>query len=69
MLWAHRYLADLGPWRPRKQRDDNREQDNPAEPRWGFNRTVAYEADQYRNTSVKHHPKPGQISPVTYLNC
>ena len=57
-------------WRPREKGDLGWEEDlKTGRPRWGFEGTVADDLSHYRNRSVAHWFKPGEASPVKYVNC
>ncbi|MGY1810169.1 LEM-3-like GIY-YIG domain-containing protein [Blastococcus sp. SYSU D00669] len=56
-------------WRERVPGDRDWQRDVGKKPRLGFIGAPAPELEQLLNRSVKHLFKPGQASPVTYLNC
>lgn len=57
-------------WRQRRRGDRGWEDDvKTGRPRWGFDGEIADEIAHYRNRSVAHLFKPGDASPVKYLNC
>lgn len=64
-----REVYRIDAWRPRKEGDRDCIHDVPGKPRWGFDGKAALEMGHYRNTSVRALFKPGEASPVKYVNC
>jgi len=64
-----RAVYRIDAWRERVPGDRDWQHDIDREPRLGFIGAEAPALGQLLNTSVKHHFKPGQSGPLTYLNC